>query len=121
MALTDIPKLTLKEIAKFEELSGTTWESFWTGDPERVTAKALAACAFIVKRRQLVNDGLPVANWTWNEAMGLTMDEARAIVFGEAEDIEEALADKVDDEDDPADGEAEEEPGVPLDPTDSSF
>lgn len=73
-------RLTLGEIAKIEELSGASIAAI--GDEETPKGKALAAVAFVVKRRTN-------PTFTWNEAMGLTLAEAFG-VLGIEEDPEEA-------------------------------
>ena len=49
----------------------------------------LAALAYVAKRRAQSAEGLPV-QFTWNDALALTMDEANALIgLGETEDDEE--------------------------------
>lgn len=67
----DISKLTLGEVAKVEELSGQSLRGM--GDEAQPMGKMLAALAFVTTRRTN-------PKYTWNDALGLTIDEANAAV-----------------------------------------
>lgn len=67
----DVNKLTLGEVAKVEELSGQSLRGF--GDDTQPMGKMLAALAFVVMRRT-------DPKFTWNDALGLSIDEAQAAV-----------------------------------------
>jgi len=67
----DIQHLKLSEVAKIEELSGQSIEAI--SDTDKPKGKALAALAFVVKRRE-------DPKFKWNDAMDLTFDEAAAII-----------------------------------------
>lgn len=67
----DIDKLTLGEVAKIEELSGLPISAI--GDDDRPKGLALAALAFVAKRRQ-------DPKFSWNAAQELTFDEAQQIL-----------------------------------------
>ncbi|MGC5584153.1 hypothetical protein [Ornithinimicrobium sp. W1665] len=69
--MIDVNKLTLGEVAKIEELSGQPITSF--GDDDRPKGLALAAFAFIAKRRE-------DPTFTWNKAQELTFEEANTIL-----------------------------------------
>lgn len=58
--------LVLGEIAKIEELTGVP-SSQWDDSPQ---GKLLAALVFVFKRRQ-------TPAYTWNEALGLSLEEAQ--------------------------------------------
>lgn len=66
----DISKLTLGEVAKVEELSGQSMRNF--GDDTQPMGKMLAALAFVARRRT-------DPAFSWNDALGLEMDEAMTI------------------------------------------
>lgn len=91
MAL-DINRLTLGEVAKIEELSGQSISAI--GDEDAPKGKALAAMAFVAKRREN-------PKFSWNEATALTFDEANELIGLSTDDEDET-------EDEP---EAEPEPG----------
>jgi len=74
----DVKKLTLGEVAKVEELSGQPITAF--ADDEMPKGKPMAALAFVVKRRQLLADGQKVSEFTWNDACGLTFEQATEIL-----------------------------------------
>lgn len=74
----DIKSLTLGEIAKVEELSGQGIGVL--EDEEKPKGLALAALAFVIKRRT----GHP--SFTWNQAQALTADEAYTLLTGDEED-----------------------------------
>lgn len=78
----DINRLTLGEVAKIEELSGQPITAI--GDDERPKGLALAALAFVAKRRE-------DPKFSWNAAQELTFDEANTIL-GLGGDEEEADA-----------------------------
>lgn len=73
--MLDVNKLTLGEVAKVEELSGHPISAI--GDEDKPKGLALAALAFVAKRRQ-------DPKFSWNDAQGLTFDEANEILgFGQ--------------------------------------
>ncbi|MBB1482491.1 hypothetical protein H5392_01290 [Tessaracoccus sp. MC1865] len=75
--MIDINRLTLGEVAKIEELSGQPISAI--GNDDAPKGLALAALAFVAKRRE-------DANFSWNAAQNLTFDEAQGILgFGEQE------------------------------------
>lgn len=75
----DINKLTLGEIAKFESLSNISIDQFDLDETPK--GRAMAALAFIIKRRT----GDP--KFTWEQALDLTMAEVQEILgMGEDED-----------------------------------
>lgn len=79
----DIQSLTLGEVAKIEELSGQSITAI--GEDDQPKGKALAAMAFVLKRRE-------DPKFKWNDAMGLTFDEANQIIgfdTGEADQPDE--------------------------------
>ncbi len=92
-----IDSLTLGEIAKVEELSGQSVNGL--ADDNAPKGKMLAAMAFVVKRRS-------DREFTWNDAMGLTMEQANAIIAPE---------DDADATDEPEDGD-EPDPTEPKTP-----
>lgn len=67
----DINRLTLGEVAKIEELSQMPISSI--GNDDAPKGLALAAMAFVAKRRI-------DPQFSWNEAQGLTLEEAQAII-----------------------------------------
>ena len=67
----DISRLTLGEVAKVEELSGLAISAI--GDDAAPKGRALAALAFVAKRRE-------DPKFSWNDAQLLTFDEAQAIL-----------------------------------------
>lgn len=75
----DINKLTLGEVAKVEELSGLSISSI--GDDDKPKGLALAALAFVAKRRE-------DPKFSWNDALLLTFDEAGALLGINADDAE---------------------------------
>lgn len=76
----DITQLKLGEVAKIEELSGLPISAF--GDDDKPKGLALAALAFVFKRRE-------DPKFSWNAAQDLTFDEANAILgLDDAEDQE---------------------------------
>lgn len=77
MAL-DIQRLTLGEVAKIEELSGQSIASI--GEEDKPKGLALAALAFVTKRRE-------DPAFKWNDALELTFTQASDIV-GLSEDEE---------------------------------
>lgn len=85
--MIDISTLTLGEVAKIEDLSGLPIATL--ADEERPKGLALAAVAFVVKRRT----GHP--EFTWNEAQDLTFQEVSDLLGLDTDDDE--------DDDDPKD------------------
>lgn len=76
--MIDIQRLTLGEVSKIEELSGQSIGSI--GDESAPKGKTLAALAFVAKKRE-------EPKFTWNDALGLSLDEATAIIgLDEGED-----------------------------------
>lgn len=69
--MIDIQRLTLGEVAKIEELSGQSISSI--GDDNSPKGKTLAALAFVAKKRE-------DPKFTWNDALGLELDEANKII-----------------------------------------
>lgn len=67
----DVSKLTLGEVAKVEELSHLPITVM--GDDERPKGLLTAAIAFVIKRRSS-------PEFTWNDALALTLDQANDIV-----------------------------------------
>jgi hypothetical protein len=64
-----IEDLTMQEIAKAEELSGKPIT--YLTDDDKPKALITAAVAFVIKRRT-------DPTFTWNEAVGMSMDQAMA-------------------------------------------
>ena len=79
----DISKLTMGEVAVIEDLSGEKYIPMMeSGAP---SAKALAAIAMVVKRReQLANGETP--NFSWNQAQDLNFDDVMALISPDSED-----------------------------------
>ncbi len=75
--MIDINKLTLGEVAKIEELSGQPITAI--GDDDKPKGLALAALAFVAKRREQLGAG-EKPSFTWNAAQELTFDEANALL-----------------------------------------
>ncbi|MFD1505258.1 hypothetical protein FE374_09385 [Georgenia yuyongxinii] len=69
--MIDINRLTLGEIAKVEELSGQPISTI--GDEKAPKGLALAALAFVAKRRE-------DAKFSWNAAQELTIEDANTIL-----------------------------------------
>lgn len=69
--MIDLSKLTLGEVAKIEELSGQSIGAI--GDETAPKGLALAALAFIAKRRE-------DPTYKWNAAQELTLDDANEIL-----------------------------------------
>lgn len=69
--MIDFSTLTMAEVSVIEDLSGMSITAL--GDEEAPRGKAMAAIAFIVKRRE--NPA-----YTFNDAMGLTMGELNDIL-----------------------------------------
>ena len=69
--MLDVNKLTLGEVAKIEELSGMPITEI--GDDDKPKGLALAALAFVAKRRQ-------DPKYSWNDAQSLNFDEANEIL-----------------------------------------
>lgn len=82
MAL-DIQRLTLGEVAKIEELSGQSITAI--GEDDQPKGNALAAMAFVAKRRE-------DPKFSWNAATALTFEEANEILGFSDEDEDEAEA-----------------------------
>lgn len=82
----DINKLTLGEIAKFEDLANCSVDMLERTETPK--GKALAALAFVIKRRT----GDP--KFTWAQAQELTMTEAQEILGIGDDDTEEPTGDK---------------------------
>ena len=80
----DINRLTLGEVAKIEELSGMPISEI--GNDDKPKGLALAALAFVAKRRQ-------DPKFSWNDAQGLTFDEANDILGLRSADDQEEDAD----------------------------
>lgn len=81
MAL-NVERLTLGEVAKIEELSGQPISAI--GEDDKPKGLALAAMAFVAKRRE-------DPKFTWNAAQNLTFDEANEILgLTEGEDEQES-------------------------------
>lgn len=76
----DINRLTLGEVAKIEELSGMPISEI--GNDDKPKGLALAALAFVAKRRQ-------DPKFSWNDAQSLTFDEANEILGLDATDEQE--------------------------------
>lgn len=72
MASFDFDSLTLGEVSTIEDLSGQSISTI--ADEASPKGKALAAMAMVIKRRS----GEPA--FTFNQAMGLTLDEANAVI-----------------------------------------
>lgn len=83
----DVNTLTLGEVARFEDLSGQSISQL--GDESVPKGKALAALAFLVKRRQELAAG-EKPSFTWNQAQELTIAEANALLgLGDDEPADE--------------------------------
>lgn len=81
MAQFTINSLTLGEVAKVEELSGLSITA--VSDVASAKGRLLAALAFAVQKRA-------TPAFTWNDALGLTIDEANAILgLNEADETED--------------------------------
>lgn len=88
--MIDVNKLTLGEVAKIEELSGQPISAI--GDDDKPKGLALAALAFVAKRRE-------DKAFSWNAAQELTFDEAQAILGLNQDDDEEATDAPLDESD----------------------
>lgn len=78
MAKLDLNDLTLGEVAEVESLSGLPFDAIASDDKPK--GKALAALAFVAKRRE-------DKTYKFNEAMGLKFsDIAELIDFGNSDD-----------------------------------
>jgi hypothetical protein len=75
--------LTLGEIAKFEDLSGQTLDSL--SDGEKPKGLALAAMAFVAKRRE-------DPKFSWNDAQNLTLADIDGLLEGDDEPVDDGLA-----------------------------
>lgn len=81
-----VEKLTLGEVAKIEELSGLPISAI--GDDDKPKGLALAALAFVARRRE-------DPKFTWNAAQALTFDEAQELLgFGGPEEATDAPLDE---------------------------
>ena len=74
----NVNKLTLGEIAKVEELGGISINEI--GAAGRPQAKAMAALAFVMKRRE-------DQSFTFKDAMDLNMDEVNEILGLDEEEV----------------------------------
>ncbi|HZX00359.1 MAG TPA: hypothetical protein VFF10_09875 [Trueperaceae bacterium] len=74
----DVKSLTLGEIDRIEELSGRSIDSI--GDDGAPKGKMLAAMVFVMKRREHLAAGRPPSPTDWNDALGMTMVEANAVL-----------------------------------------
>lgn len=83
----DVSRLTLGEVAKIEELSGMPISAI--GDDDRPKGLALAAFAFVTKRRE-------DPQFTWNAAQALTFQEVQDLLGLGQEDEEEEEAGPLD-------------------------
>lgn len=79
--MLDVNKLTLGEVGTIERLSGLPINQL--GDDNAPKGLLMAALAFVAKRRE--GD----ASFTWNDAQGLTLEEAGAII---GDDVAETVA-----------------------------
>lgn len=94
----DLQKLTLGEVAKVEELSGQPISAI--GDEDKPKGLAMAALAFVAKRRE-------DPKFSWNAAQELTFDDAQAIL-GLTEDADaETGADPTEPSEQPSDNRAQ--------------
>lgn len=81
MAGIDIDKLTLGEVATVEKLSGLSIAAI--GDDDAPKGAALAALAYITKKRE-------VPGFTWSQAQDLTFAQAQEILGLEDDDEDDA-------------------------------
>lgn len=82
--MIDIKSLTLGEVARIEDLSGLSISDI--ANDTKPKGKALAAIAFIVKRREELAAGQK-PSFTWNQAQDLTFDQASELLgLGDDED-----------------------------------
>lgn len=88
--MIDINTLTLGEVAKIEELSGMPISAI--GDDDKPKGLALAALAFVAKRREQLAAGQK-PSFTWNQAQDLTFDDAQAILGMSGEEADQAPLD----------------------------
>jgi hypothetical protein len=79
----DVNTLTLGEVARFEDLSGLSIGQLQ--DESAPKGKALAALAFLVKRRQELAAG-EKPSFTWNQAQELTIEQATNLIGLDDED-----------------------------------
>lgn len=79
--MIDISTLTLGEVARIEDLSGMPISAI--ADDDRPKGLALAALAFIVKRRT----GTP--EFSWNQAQALTFTEVNDLLGLDEDDEDE--------------------------------
>lgn len=84
--MIDISTLTLGEVAKIEDLAGLPISAI--ADDDKPKGLALAALAYVVKRRT----GTP--DFTWNQAQALTFSEVNDLLgLDEDEDEDDPKAD----------------------------
>lgn len=83
--MIDVSKLTLGEVAKIEELSGMPISAI--GDDDRPKGLAMAALAFVAKRRE-------DPKFSWNAAQGLTTEEANEILGADTEEEDQGPLDE---------------------------
>lgn len=76
----NVERLTLGEVAKVEELGKAPITAL--GNDDKPQGLLMAALAFVIKRRE-------DQSFTFNDAMGLTMDDISAIVGDDDESDEE--------------------------------
>lgn len=88
--MLDITRLTLGEVATIEELSGQSISAI--GEENSPKGKTLAAMAFVAKRREELAAGV-TPTFKWNDALGLTFEEANALIGLSDDEDEEAAAD----------------------------
>ena len=80
--MIDISTLTLGEVAKIEDLSQLPISAL--SDEDKPKGLALAALAFIVKRRE-------DPKFSWNDAQGLTFDQVGELLgLGDPEDEDDS-------------------------------
>lgn len=94
LAPIDFQRLTLGEVAKIEELSGLNLDAI--ADESSPKGRLLAAMAYVASRRR----GAPLS---WDDALGLTVEQAGELIGTEP-------ADDVDDVDDDDEGSSPENP-----------
>lgn len=88
--MLDYTRLTLGEVAKIEELSGQSIATI--GQESAPKGAVLAAMAFVAKRREQLAAG-EKPTFTWNDAQGLTFEEANALLGLSDDEDEEAATD----------------------------
>lgn len=80
----NIESLTLGEVAKVEELSGLPISAI--GEDDKPKGLALAALAFVAKRRE-------DPKFSWNAAQSLNLDEAQKLLGLDEEEADAAPLD----------------------------